>query len=61
MVKQNLQSSFLDTSPPSLQVADLLNKATFPSNQHLSLKYWLWSSEWLNLSLGTKGLLQMLS
>ena len=28
-------------SPPSPKIASLLNKATFPSNQNLSFKYWL--------------------
>ena len=30
MVEQNLQSWFLDMSPPSPEIAGLLNKATFP-------------------------------
>ena len=47
MVKQNLHSWFLDTSPPSPQVVSFLNKATY---QHLSLEYWLSSSEQPNLS-----------
>ena len=50
MVKQNLQSWFLDTSPPSPQVASLLNKQLFLSYQHLSFEYWLLSGGQPNLS-----------
>ena len=49
MVKQNLQSWFLDTSPPSPQVAGLLNKGTF---SFLSIGFL--SGEQQNLSLFKK-------
>lgn len=35
----------MDLSPPSSQVAGLLNKANFPLYRHLSLEYWLSSGE----------------
>lgn len=35
----------MDMSPPSSQVASLLNKANFPLYQHLSLEYWLSSGK----------------
>ena len=44
MVKQNLQSWFLDMSPPSPQVADPLNKATLPFLT--ALASWLLAFEW---------------
>lgn len=50
MVKQNLESWFLDMSPPSSQVAGFLNKAIFLSNQHFSLQNWLLSGKQPNLS-----------
>ena len=43
----------MDTSLPSPQVAGLLNKANFPSCQHLSLEYWLSSREQPDPSLLT--------
>ena len=47
MVEQNLQSWFLDTSPPSPLISSLLNKAIY---QHLSPKDWLPSSKQPNLT-----------
>ena len=48
MVKQNLQSWFLDMNPSSSQVAGLLNKATFPFQLTLVspvLAFELWTAE----------------
>ena len=39
----------MDSSLPSPLVAGLWNKANFPFHQHLPLRYWLWSTEQLDL------------
>lgn len=45
------QTWFVDISPPYSQASGFLNKATFLSTQHLSLKYCLSSSEQLGFSV----------
>lgn len=40
----------MDSSLLSPLVTGLRNKANFPFHQHLPLRYWLWSSEQLDLS-----------
>ena len=46
MVEQNLQSWFLDMSPPSPQVAGLLNKASFPFLRKEALASRVLAFEW---------------
>ena len=60
MAEQNLASWFWETSPPSLQIASLLIKATFPFYQHLPLQYWVLSGKQLNLSSVTLLIIKML-